>query len=214
MTRTANLANLTINTLGVAVSAAITYGTGAFILTLPANTSTYAYITYALTLQQFPLYLDFLALFQYYKVVGFKVMIVPWYTTYLGAQSIAAIPGSEMIVHSIIDYNGGAITADETGLDLMRQQKSYKVQRVAASNRIFQRYVKAPKLLSENEFVGGASALTSRSSGWTTTAGNGTLVPHYGVKILIEQTNPNAAVILGNLFKVYSKVYLQLRDPQ
>lgn len=185
--------------------------TGILTFTLGAATASAYYFasSMAFKFDDLPGITDFTTLYDRYKLNMIKFKVYPFANDPSTANTTASSGGVGLLIHSIIDHDdNNVMTANDAGIDTMRQYASYRVHNMAQS-KVFKRIVK-PNLLSQiNTTAGvysGNSVIKSRYIDMSQTS-----VPHYGMKIMYEFVSPTAATTTYNL-KFEVKYYFSCKD--
>lgn len=152
---------------------------------------------------------DFATLFDRYKITGVKVSIIP-----LGSYS----GGGSVQNQNVSNYPTIAIAVDSDDASLPGSWNQVAVKqgaRVMKLNKTCSMYIKNPKLASA--VFNGITNAYSQKTGYLDM--NSTDVPHYGLKYWIRECplpNPPAAAVTGanSMFRVVTKFYLSMKDPQ
>jgi len=212
MKRTSNVCNG--SAVGFTVGGTLSISTNNLVVTTSGTPAAVQYgnFSFYACLSDMPSYSEFSALYDRYKIVGFKIRIVPYNTSSAtGAAFASGVGQYGMLIHWVNDYDDNALpTASDAGIDSLRQYPSYRwTNLVQASGRGVSRYVK-PRIAKA---VYGGGAFTSYANdkfGWIDMVS--TTVPGYGVKGIIETVS--SGVVQNILLKVEVIYYVVLRDPR
>lgn len=153
---------------------------------------------------------DFTNLFDRYRIKGVKVTIIP-----LGQPSTNAAPA--LLANT--NYPTIALAVDNDDADLPTTWEQIAVKQDCKIKRLSKPvsvYIKAPKLA--NTIYDGITNAYTISKGWVNTQYAD--VPHYGLKFFMRDCPlpqpPQAGAINGAnvMFRVVTKYYLSMKDPQ
>lgn len=152
---------------------------------------------------------DFATLFDRYKISGVKVTILPL-GTYSGSASVQN--------QNITNFPTIAIACDNDDASLPGNWNTVAVKqgaRITKLNKAVSMYISSPKIAAA--IYNGITTAYSQRTGYLDMAQ--TDVPHYGLKFWIRECplpNPAASSITGanSLFRVVTKFYLAMKDPQ
>lgn len=175
-----------------------------------ASASSYYYASAnAFCIQDIPNYSEFANLYDRYKLNMIVVKLLPFANDLATANSSGGSGGVGLLIHSALDYDDyTAPTANDAGVDTLRQYQSYRVINMA-QRRVFKRVIRPKTLL----------AATNPTS---TTLGNRvvkpgyfdmavTNIPHMGYKCVFEWWSSSPATLLYNWKWEYT-FYFSLRD--
>lgn len=151
---------------------------------------------------------DFSNLFDKYRIKGVKVTIIP-----LGQPSTNAAPA----VIANTNYPTIAIAVDNDDASLPSTWESVAVKQDCKIKRLSKPvsvYIRNPKLASA--VYNGLTTAYSPQTGWVDTVDSD--VPHYGLKFFMRECPLPIATNPGNganvLFRIVTKYYLEMKDPQ
>lgn len=153
---------------------------------------------------------EFTQLFDRYKLYGVSFKIFP-YTNDPNTGSASAVGGINVLIHSAYDKDDSSPpTANEAGIDVLRQYPSYRVQNMAGK-RCFKKFIKLSSLTSEVNSAGTYQGNRVVKAGWTDCAN--ITVPHYGLKMIMEFfSSSNVEVHYAMKFEI--KYYFCCADPR
>lgn len=151
---------------------------------------------------------DFNSMFDRYKITGCKVSIIP-----LGTYSGSAASGAT----AFTNFPTIAIAVDSDDADLptsWEQVAAKQYSRIRKLNKPIHMYVKNPKLAVQ--LYNGVSTAYMQKTGFVDM--NQDSAPHYGLKFWIRECPlpnfPGSIVGAESLFRVVTKFYLAMKDPQ
>jgi len=151
---------------------------------------------------------DFNQMFDRYKITGCKVTILP-----LGTYSGSAASGAT----AFTNFPSIAIAVDNDDASLPTSWEQIAVKqysKIRKLNKPITMYVKNPKLALQL-YNGAATGYTQKTGFVDMQQDN---VPHYGLKFWIRECPlpnfPGSIVGAESLFRVVTKFYLAMKDPQ
>lgn len=160
---------------------------------------------YTVSLDQLPNYMEFVTLFDQYKIMGAKLTFVPGQTETVGNVNngtTSAISAQRFC--SAIDFDDNTTPANESEL------QEYGSFKWSQGGRVHSRYWK-PKMLT-NIYDGGGSgpALAPTKAKWIST--NYADVPHYGVKVFCGYPEVPSGTAGSITYEVYLTLYLAFKN--
>jgi len=151
---------------------------------------------------------DFNLLFDRYKITGVKVTLIP-----LGTYSASSSSGAT----NFTNFPTIAIAVDNDDASLPTSWNNVAVKqdcRIQKLNKPISVYIHKPKIASA--VYNGATTAYTQKTGFIDM--NNDNVPHYGLKFWIRECDlpnvPGSVVGANSLFRVVTKFYLALKDPQ
>jgi len=171
----------------------------------------YGSLSYFASLQDVTQYLEFTHLYDQYKIDKVKIRLIPYAT---GVQSGAAVSSASaqtsIICHSIIDYDDTDITtftANEAGIDALRQNVTYKVCNLIKKPLTRTFVPRCNTAVSNNS---NTLAQKNEPFGWMDS--NSPDVAGYGLKMILENVSAGSALTL--YVKMVATYYLSFRQPR
>lgn len=181
----------------------------------------YGYFSMGLRFQlsNLPDIAEFTALYDQYQIAGIKIKLTPYSTVanlQTGTSATQYNNNLACILHSLIDPDdGGAFSADASGINAMRQYPTYKTRNLMSSlGKPISRFFR-PRIA-----LGAFDALTPNPATARVNSRNrmidmvSTNVDHFGYKLLFEVFQPDPTIACFIWFKLECTYYLKMRTPR
>lgn len=180
-------------------------------LTVPAGPGVgYGSGSLFFTIGDLPDYTEFTSLFDRYMIMGVQIKIIPYCTTSEAQMVGQTNPSSSVIMHSIIDYDDTNVPApSDTGVNLLREFSTYKVQNMNLGKGYFKRYLR-PRIAVAAYNSGVFNGYANLKSQWCDAATPS--VQHYGFKYVMETFNGSGTSPIYAYFKMEYTMYFKCKD--
>lgn len=181
-----------------------------------SGSANYASIALKFCLGDLPDVSEFTALFDQYRIVGIKLLLIP--VSQMGLSAAAGVNAAadgyvKCIVHSCIDNDDNTqFVASEAGVLAMMEYKNYRVRGLGGSARpVINRYFK-PKILNVVQDVSAGTTARSIATGnpWLDCAT--TTTPYFGLKTIWELHTGTNATNYCIQFRMVAKYIVEFRD--
>lgn len=175
-----------------------------------SNTQQYSANGYNFQFQDITNYTEFSSLFDRYKLYGVSIKMIP-FTNDPNTGTASSVGGINCLIHSAVDHDDSAApTANEAGIDVLRQYNTYRVVNMAG-RRVFKRFIRLNTLVAETNAAGTNVGNRVVRAGFNDMAY--VTIPHYGFKWIAEFFS-SSNVQVNYAMKFEFTYYFQCADPR
>lgn len=171
----------------------------------------YGSVGLSFSLSDLPSFTEFTTLYDQYRICAVKLTIVPFNTQTLGGQDSGNTANVGILIHHAVDNdNAPAPSPSASGVDTLRQYRTYRCQQSMDPKRMsLTRYIR-PRVSMEiyNSTISTGYGLGKRNQ-WIDSSSPD--IPHYGFRAVFEGNAGNTGDTQD--YKIFATYYIQCKNP-